>query len=470
MTCKTFNSLTFILLITVNIFDNIQGLLKIYPVNNNFKERDKLLLTPYIKNGKFNEAKKLAAVNHEEMLGIESFSGYLTVNEQHNSNLFFWFFPSQIESQSAPVILWLPGDPGTSALSGLFLEIGAFRVGRNKVLEMREYNWNKNHNVLYIDSPVGTGYSFTDDEEGFSKNETQIYEDLYAGLVQFFKLFSELQGNDFYVTGESYAGKYVPGFSYEIHKKNPTAEIKINLKGLIIGSGYIDPVNQFNHSNYFYQTGLVDFHGRDEFREYEKKALGFFSENKYEDVLEIYNILFSRDSNPPCLFKNLTGLNLPLNLVRNEDINDELDSMTEWLQRPDTKRALHVGNNSFNEFSSKVKNNLKHEFMKSQANKLAAVLSQYKVLLYNGQLDTFTPYSLIPGVIINLQWSGVDDYKKAKRNLWRVDDELAGYIKVAHNLTEVLVRKAGHMVPADEPKWVLNLITQFTHHKTITYN
>jgi hypothetical protein len=51
------------------------------------------------------------------------------------------------------------------------------------------------------------GYSFTDSDDGYAKNESAVGEDLYNALLQFFQLFPELQKNEFYVTGESYAGK-----------------------------------------------------------------------------------------------------------------------------------------------------------------------------------------------------------------------------------------------------------------------
>lgn len=51
------------------------------------------------------------------------------------------------------------------------------------------------------------GYSFTESDDGYARNETAVGEDLYNALLQFFQLFPELQKNEFYVTGESYAGK-----------------------------------------------------------------------------------------------------------------------------------------------------------------------------------------------------------------------------------------------------------------------
>ncbi|KAJ8935499.1 hypothetical protein NQ318_010637 [Aromia moschata] len=44
-----------------------------------------------------------------------------------------------------------------------------------------------------------------------------------------------------------------------------------------------------------------------------------------------------------------------------------------------------------------------------------------------------------------LDFNGADEYKVAERHIWRVDSEIAGYVKEAANLTEVLVRRSGHM-------------------------
>lgn len=86
----------------------------------------------------------------------------------------------------------------------------------------------------------------------------QVGQDLYSALIQFFQLFPELQKQDFYVTGESYAGKYVPAIAYTIHKRNPTAPLKINLKGLAIGNGLCDPEHMLGHyGDYLNQLGKL---------------------------------------------------------------------------------------------------------------------------------------------------------------------------------------------------------------------
>lgn len=103
--------------------------------------------------------------------------------------------------------------------------------------------------------------------------------------------------------------------------------------------------------------------------------------------------------------------------------------------------------------------------MQSVAPWIAALLSEYRVLIYNGQLDIICAYPLTVNYLKNLQFTGARKYAKAPRCVWKVGDDLAGYAKVAGNLTEVLVRDAGHMVPADQPKWALDLITRFVSNK-----
>jgi len=218
-----------------------------------------LLLTHLIRAGRIDEAR--AACNVTPLKGaIESYSGYLTVDELHGSNMFFWFFPAVTGKVDAPVLLWLQGGPGSSSLLGVFNLNGPFSVCKScgGELKLRDHAWTGTHSMLYVDNPVGTGFSYTGDDSGYSTDEMDVARNLYATLVQFFELFPEYQHNDFYVTGESFAGHYVPAVSYAIHQNNPGAKIKINLKGLAIGNGLVDPLNQLFYSDYLYQHGFID--------------------------------------------------------------------------------------------------------------------------------------------------------------------------------------------------------------------
>ena len=105
-------------------------------------------------------------------------------------------------------MLWLQGGPGGSSLFGLFIEHGPYFVDEALSLNERALSWSKKYNMLYIDQPAGTGFSFTDDARGYASNQHDVASDLYQALSQFYKMFPEMLRSDFFVTGESYGGKY----------------------------------------------------------------------------------------------------------------------------------------------------------------------------------------------------------------------------------------------------------------------
>lgn len=132
-----------------------------YPKVQSFQDDgdpgEPLFLTPLIRQNKLDDARKLANVTEPEITQfVESYSGYLTVNDTYQSNLFFWYFKAKENPISAPVILWLQGGPGASSLFGLFSENGPFSVNKKLKLVKRDFSWHINHHLIYIDNPVGT--------------------------------------------------------------------------------------------------------------------------------------------------------------------------------------------------------------------------------------------------------------------------------------------------------------------------
>lgn len=426
-----------------------------------------LILTSLIEQGKIKEAQTASQVNFNGFKGIKSYSGFFTVNKPYNSNLFFWFFPSQTDYANAPVVLWLQGGPGASSLIGLFAENGPFQVKSKHGLKLRKFSWVNNHSVIYIDNPAGTGYSFTNDK-GFCQNETQVGQDLYNALQQFFLLFPELQKNDFFVTGESYAGKYVPAISYTIHQKNADAKLKINLKGLSMGNGLSDPEHQLKYGDYLYQIGLIDSNTRTLVQNYESQGIKYIQAKDWAKAFQIFDSLLNGDlNNHTSLFLNITGFTNYFNYLYPVDpTNAQMEYLGKFIQRDDIRAAIHVGNATFHGGESQeVEINLMPDIMQSVAPWISELLNHYRVLVYNGQLDIIVAYPLTINYLQNLKFNAAAEYKTAERFKWYVGDDLAGYVKQAGNLTEVLVRNAGHLVPADQPQWALDLISRFTRNK-----
>jgi carboxypeptidase C (cathepsin A) len=92
-----------------------------------------------------------------------------------------------------------------------------------------------NASVLYIESPPGVGFSQSNFSEASDKSTTKAS---LAALVDFFHVkFPEYAANDFYLSGESYAGIYIPNLATAILVHNVKYDQNINLKGFILGNG-----------------------------------------------------------------------------------------------------------------------------------------------------------------------------------------------------------------------------------------
>ncbi|CAB0016838.1 unnamed protein product [Nesidiocoris tenuis] len=422
-----------------------------------------LFLTPFIDAGNIEDGQNLSLVPPIKA-NVKSYSGYLTVDKTYDSNMFFWYFPCEKDPDKAPVVLWLQGGPGASSLYGLFEEHGPFYVKPQRGLRMRQYYWSQVANVVYVDNPVGTGFSFTKSDAGYAKNEVDVGNNLYEAMRQFFTLFPQLQKNDFYVTGESYAGKYVPALAYTIHKNNPTAKLKINMKGIAIGNGLIDPPNMLKYGDYLYQIGLVDSNGRDRIKIEEKKIVDLANQRKYNEAFKIFDTLLNGDLTPyKTLFYNLTNFEFYFNYQHSEK-QEIYGDFGKYLEKDLVRRSIHVGNLTFDQ-STKVEMHLVQDIMQSVKPWLQILIEKYRVLIYNGQFDIIVAYPLTVNFLQSLQWSGAAQYKAAARKPWYVGRELAGYSKTVKGFTEVLVRNAGHMVPGDQPLFGLDLISRFVTKK-----
>ncbi|CAJ0918976.1 unnamed protein product [Ranitomeya imitator] len=195
---------------------------------------------------------------------------------------------SMLSPESAPVLLWLQGGPGGSSMFGLFVEHGPYVVNKNLTLVHREFAWTNKYSMLYIDNPVGTGFSFTKDDRGYAVNQDDVGRDLYSALTQFYQIFPEYQKNEFYATGESYAGKYVPAIGYYIHTLNPSAKVKINFKGIAIGDGLCDPeVMLAGYADFMFQTGIVDENQKAYVQQQCDLAIYYIQQQKWIDSFDV---------------------------------------------------------------------------------------------------------------------------------------------------------------------------------------
>lgn len=428
-----------------------------------------LILTTMIEDGDIETAQDLCKV--KPLLGdIKSYAGFLTVDKTYNSNLFFWFFPSASEDDNtAPVIVWLYGGVGFPSMNSIFLEVGPYIIEENLSLALRKPSLTDNFSDIYIDAPVGAGFSYTDDDEGFSKDFIDVGYKLYSALVQFFRLFPQYEENDFYLVGESFGGKCVTAASYVIHTNNPTADVQINLKGLAIGSALLDLNHMIHYGDYFYQIGLIDSDGQQLFYEAEQDMLRLVQNEEYLEAYDVYDRTISGFNSKSTLLRDLTGFHNIDNYLHSARNNDDYYLVFDFLTQPKIREAIHVGNASY-DLCNDVLKHLKGDISTSAKPWLEELLdNNYRVLLYDGQLDLFIPYPLTEELVANLDWSRAAEFSEAPRTQWYVGNDLAGYSKEGGNLNLVLVRNAGQYAPTDQPKWSLDMITRFIRNERLAH-
>lgn len=144
----------------------------------------------------------------------------------------------------------------------------------------------------------------------------------------------------------------------------------------------------------------------------------------------------------------MTGFSSVHNYLEPHGYDERIEAVSQFMLTSDVGEALHVGNKTFTAFKNPniVSAHLVNDYMASVAPWVAELIDNYKVVIYNGQLDILCGSTLAHEYLSHLQFNGSDEFKVAPRSIWIVDDEIAGFVKRAGNLTEITVRLAGKIV------------------------
>ena len=200
------------------------------------------------------------------------YSGYLsssTVKQFH-----YMFNLASEDYENKPLVLWLNGGPGCSSLEGWASENGPMKLDSKGKFNMNEYSWNKVANMLYMESPGDVGFSYIDSKLDYELeiNDDIAAQDNFNALQDFFKKFPSFKGKDFYISGESYAGIYIPMLAEKIinYNNNVSAIEKINLKGILVGNGVADWNYDIKNAQYdfVFTHHLISYEERQYFNKY----------------------------------------------------------------------------------------------------------------------------------------------------------------------------------------------------------
>ncbi|KAI6678192.1 hypothetical protein NL676_038988 [Syzygium grande] len=170
-------------------------------------------------------------------------TGYIGVGELEDVQLFYYFVKSERSPKDDPLVLWLTGGPGCSALSAIVYEIGPFTFNYENstrdrpTLKLHEYSWTKVASVIFLDQPVGTGFSYANSWESYNMNDNISAAETYEFLRKWLKLHPEFLSNPLYIAGDSYSGITVPMVTLQVAKGNDVGlKPKMNLEGYLLGN------------------------------------------------------------------------------------------------------------------------------------------------------------------------------------------------------------------------------------------
>ena len=189
----------------------------------------------------------------ETTAGVNQYSGYLSIGD--NMHMWFWFFEARNNPKTAPVAAWLQGGPGCSSMVGLFEENGPchFPTGSSTPV-LNPYSFYNNANMLYIDQPIGVGFSYG---ENNATSTVAAAPYVWKLLQAFWARFPQYKNRDFGIFSESYGGHYGPVFAEYIEQQNAAISRgslqgeRLNLVALGVNNGLFDVSIQ--------EKALIDF-------------------------------------------------------------------------------------------------------------------------------------------------------------------------------------------------------------------
>jgi carboxypeptidase C (cathepsin A) len=423
---------------------------------------------------------------------FNQFSGYLNL-ENTEKYIHYWLVESESNPESAPLVFWTNGGPGCSGLIGFLTEQGPFRPDSQGNLQENLYAWNKIANMVFLEQPVGVGFSYSNNKDDYKIGDDQAAKDNLATILAFLEKFPHFNHSSLFITSESYGGHYMPTLANEIINYNDAQEYnqdKLNFQGFAVGNPYTD---------YYSGVGaeMETYWGK---QLLPKPLWDKYIENNCTDPIQQLNsstcsfliLNFMKkigNLNPYALDYPVCLSNQQLRMrefLRDENENSSLRIEYEpcedlyssnYLNKLEVKTALHVLPNAENieweECSRTTKYNLADKMLPMEKYYRIILNSKshpnLRVLVYSGDDDS------VCGTIGTQRW--IYNLGFEVNSLWETwynkDGQTAGFITKfnTESLTKesrfsfVTVHNAGHEVPTYKPKDALELFEMYIFNK-----
>jgi serine carboxypeptidase 1 len=383
--------------------------------------------------------------------------GYVNINSTYDSSMFYAIrgddtVPASVRAER-PLVMWLQGGPGASSMFGDFLETGPVKLEATGAttweLVNRTHTWVRHANMLYVDNPVGTGFSYTTDPRGFSTTDEEIAANLVTFLKGFLQVHTEYQGKPFWVFCESYGGKMVAYYGAALMRAVNAGDVPISFKGVALGDGWVDPVScMYSYGPYlkaFSQVTDDQAANITRYAQYAQDALergnGTMSTNwwsaqqgaisDFAHNVNWYNSLYYYDYTATNQF--------------------ELFARTTWTQELGSIIPSGV---SFGSQAGEVFQRMSGSFMRDGIRQVQDMIDGgLSVNVYGGQVDLIVDTLCIQAWMDKLPWSELASWKSATRAAFTEPTEknVAGFVQKYKNFAFWQINQAGHMVPLDQP-------------------
>lgn len=454
----------------------------------------------------------------------KQYSGFLDASAaEKGTHLHYWFSESSKSPTTDPVVLWLNGGPGSSSILGFLQEVGPLLINATGGLFENPYAWTTQANVVVLESPAGVGYSYCAKAlqgQGCSNTDKSTAAAARAAMVNFFEKFPELSKNEFYITGESYAGVYVPTLVQEILDNAP----EINMQGLLVGDPCTDNDSQqesmdmlwYSHKHGFVPDAEFDFL----YNNCSARHPSFLTNGNWRaenGLLKSVNPSQNLHQSKACITANrkflmsssngfsqdwphawINDLTLygPSALV-GDNVPGSLNYMqAQYMMRPDVREALHVTATPYDHWPGPQENwSYKSEYAACNGNApkgTPSMIDIYRSIaprlsgtyVFNGDTDPCVSYEGTRTAIERVAFPVVEGgeyrpwfYNATKASLavlqekpvlfgpdlslQDVGPQFGGHIvNYAHNLSFLTIHGSGHMVPQFRPQAALHMLTK----------
>ncbi|KAF8111317.1 hypothetical protein N665_0076s0296 [Sinapis alba] len=373
-------------------------------------------------------------------LPFELETGYIGIGEKEEVQSFYYFIKSERNPEEDPLLIWLSGGPGCSSISGLLFENGPLAMkldvynGTLPSLVSTTYSWTKTSSIIYLDQPVGTGFSYSRTHLVNKPSDSGEAKRIHEFLQKWLGKHQEFSSNPFYVGGDSYSGMVVPALVQEISKGNyQCCNPPINLQGYVLGNPITDRKIDYNHRiPYAHGMALIS----DELYE----SLKRICKGEYDDVdpsnTECFELV---EEYHKCTDKlNLFFIQQPWCKTENPDCYYYRYLLsTYWVNDKTVRKALQINEESIGEWvRCKFGMPYTSDIISSVPYHKNNSINGYRSLIFSGDHDMEVPYLGTQAWIRSLNYSVIDDWRP-----WMISDQIAGYTRTyANKMTFVTVK------------------------------